>query len=237
MEIEFKSTRLQVDEWGKTNLSEKDIVETGHPTSASWEEVFECVLLPEEVQDLRILDVGAGASDAVSKLLELGADAYAIDPRYKSKSTLRGQVKSYNQSMDMESKNRRNQSLERFSDSIKDNPERYIEASTTCIPFPDDFFDIVYSRIAVTYYLDIDRAIFSRAVNECIRVTKPGGTVRLFPYMDEEPAWPVEVNDLRLRNEREVVDQLKKDPKVKDVTEVEVNINNLVWRLLIIEKA
>lgn len=235
MGIEFRQIRLQADEQGKTNLAVRDLEGVAQPTSASWEEVFECVLMPKEVKGLRILDVGAGASDAVNKLLELGAEAYAIDPRYRSRSDLKGRVKKHNVLKD--NKLRRNEALESFMDSIKSSPERYLEASATDLPFPDNFFDIVYSRIAITTYLDVDRDIFSNAVEECIRVTKTGGSIRFFPYMDVEPGWPTEINELRLNNEREVVNRLKNDSRIRDISEADVNSNGLAWKTLIIEKA
>ncbi len=235
MGIEFRQIHLQADEQGKTNLAVKDLEGVAQPTSASWEEVFECVLMPSDVKGLRILDVGAGASDAVCKLLELGAEAYAIDPRYRSRADLKGRVKKHNKLVS--NKLRRNEALESFMESAKSRPERYLEASATEIPFPDNFFDIVYSRIAVTSYLDVDRDIFSNAVEECIRVAKTGGSIRFFPYMDVEPGWPPEVNELRIDNEREVVNRLKKDSRIKGISEEDVNINGLADKTLIIEKA
>ncbi len=236
MSPEFRQIRLNADENGVTNLDLKDLEGVAQPTSPSWEEVFTSVLIPEEVNGLKILDVGAGASDAVKRLSDLGADAYAIDPRYRSRSDLKGLVRKHNKVLEGEDSARREQALESFMESIKNTPERYKTASATDIPFTNDFFDIVYSRIAVTYYLDVDRDIFSKAVSECIRVTKPGGSIRFFPYREAEPAWPEIVNDLRLNNEYEIFDKISRDPNISSLKEVDVTIRGLPWKTLVLEK-
>src|SRR3989344_2740458 len=49
--------------------------------------------LPESLDGVRILDIGAGASDITARFIELGAVAYAVDPRYRSRSDLKGKAR------------------------------------------------------------------------------------------------------------------------------------------------
>ncbi len=200
-------------------LTERGI-EKAPTSSEPWEDIFETVQFPEDIRGLRILDVGAGASDAVAHLLELGADAYAIDPIFKSRADLKGKARNNNRLLPFskEQRMRRNNALESFMDSLKDQPERYRTASATQIPFRDNFFDIVYSISAVLGYLDLDREVLLKGVSECLRVAKPGGRVVFAPYL-ARPLFPGPVNDLRIDNEKQMIKWLNGDPKVQHITE------------------
>jgi ubiquinone/menaquinone biosynthesis C-methylase UbiE len=70
----------------------------------------------------------------------------------------------------------------RFTDSIKQNPERYKAGFASSLPFEDDFFDVVYSINSVLGYVDVDSAVLLRSVSEFIRVTKAGGRIILCPF-------------------------------------------------------
>lgn len=239
MSLENGFSNSQRDRFGISGFTEEYLLEIAVPSGASFREITECILLPERVEGLRILDVGAGASDATAELLRFGADAYAIDPLFRSKSELRGKVKKHNRLVvdKTDLKIERANAIERFAQSIKKNPERYVQASATSIPFEENFFDIVYSRIAILPYLDFDIEILTQAIQECLRVTKPGGSIRLFPYMYEEIGWPEEVNNWRLIIEKRVTAWLEKNKSVSSVTDESLNIRGLDWRLLVIQKA
>ncbi len=203
-------------------ITERDIGIKAHPSAEPWEDIFESVQFPEDVVGLTILDIGAGASDATARLVELGADAYAIDPLYKSGSDLKGKVRTQNRVVlySKEDKMRRNEALERFMSSFKNEPDRYKTASATRIPYPDDTFDIVYSISAVFGYLDVDLQILLKAVSECLRVTKPEGRIVFAPYMKRQLAWPSFVNDLRIDNENKMLTWFNSNPQVGKVREV-----------------
>jgi len=238
MSHEFASIRLQVDQVGKTNLSEKDIAtKIAHPSAASWKEVFDAVIIPKQVKDLKVLDVGAGASSATSRLLGMGADAYAIDPAYQDMSSLNSYMRFANSHFEGNVQRARIMATRRFNKSVKASSERYIEAFATSIPFTEDYFDIVFSRITILGYLDIDSFILKEAVDECIRATKPGGTIRLFPFKDIEPKWPAEVNTVRLRNNDNLYESLNTDSRVAKVSATTVNLRGVDRKTLIIDKA
>ena len=217
-------------------ITERDIGAKAHPSAEPWEDIFESVQFPEDLRGLTILDVGAGASDATARLVELGADAYALDPLYKSTSDLKGKVRIQNKIplYSKDAKKRRHEALERFMASFKNEPERYKTASATQIPFPDDTFDIVYSVAAVLRYLDLDLQILLKAVSECLRVAKPGGRISFAPYMQRHISWPGFINDLRIDNEKKMLGWFNSNPQVTHVREVG---EELFKTLVIIKKS
>lgn len=155
-------------------------------SSGTWQRTRETLDFPEDVSGMRILDIGAGGSDLTAKLLEDGADAYAVDPLYKSRSDVKGKARL--QLEHIQSHGDRNyyrqslEALERFSESIKGNPDRYKIAFATNLPFPDNYFDLVFSSAAILGYLDIDYELLLKSTQEALRVTKPCGKVQLWPY-------------------------------------------------------
>ncbi len=225
--------------YGLTNLSEIDILNLTPPTGANWQEVFNCVLIPEKVLELRILDVGAGTSDAVSKLLELGADAYALDPQYRNRAQLRSVLsrsikKTFSENREL--LRLRKEALSSFNQSIKGNPERYIEGFATDIPFQDNYFDIVYSRVAILSYLDVDTNLLNKAIDECLRVIKPGGSLRLFPFKGNNPANPKEIEIMRSINNQRLLQRLRRIDIVDNVEIVSIPTSFDDGKTLVIQK-
>ena len=80
--------------------------------------------------------------------------------------------------------------------------------------FPDNYFDIVYSAAAILIYQDIDMNILRSIVEECLRVTKPGGSIRLYPFMQSSESHEQTVNSARLRNNYKLVEEMTKNPRV-----------------------
>ncbi len=237
MSIEHKGVNLQVDLEGHTNLSEETIAQSiASPTGTSWEDVFKCVLLPKKVSGLKILDVGGGGSDATCELLERGAEAYSIDPAYRNMKSLVNNLEIGNAFLDSETREIRARVLDRFIQSTRENPGSYIEGLASMIPFSDGYFDVVFSRIAVLFYLDVDSKILEQSVDEMLRATNSGGTIRLFPFMDEEPTWQGEVNDLRIRNNEMLLENLKRNSEVKQVYVNDASKTLGDWKTLVIKK-
>src|SRR5438045_562160 len=65
------------------------------PTARPWDVVRALVPFPSELRGATVIDVGAGGSDAVAALLAAGADAYAVDPRYRSAAGLVRDANAY----------------------------------------------------------------------------------------------------------------------------------------------
>jgi ubiquinone/menaquinone biosynthesis C-methylase UbiE len=212
-----KPTQIPGD--GRIDLTEDELSKSVPPSALPWARAGEFVQLPADVKGLAVLDVGAGASDITAILMERGADAYAIDPKYRKKSEINDMIKAHLRSgqYDMPTRMTINQTLLKWTASIAKTPDRYKATSATHLPFADNFFDIVFSIDTLTAFLDVDRGILMQSVQECLRVTKPGGRVTFSPFQDIQPIWPPAINALRLRNDEHLLNWLKTNPDVESV--------------------
>jgi ubiquinone/menaquinone biosynthesis C-methylase UbiE len=95
----------------------------------------------------KILDIGAGkgmVADRVLKASKGGAEVYAVEPNGK-----------------------RVASMKRDFPAIKSSV-----AGAESLPFPDSYFDKVYTTMALHHFSDLDRAL-----REIVRVLKQGGSL------------------------------------------------------------
>ena len=106
----------------------------------------------------RVLDVGCGMGIGVSRLAEDGYDAYGIDLPH----------------------------LSRFWSQEKNDPEHFLCCDASRLPFPDEFFDVIYSLGVIEHIgtelghctLSNDyREMRQYYANEILRVTKPNGRI------------------------------------------------------------
>ncbi|TKJ42537.1 hypothetical protein CEE37_02285 [candidate division LCP-89 bacterium B3_LCP] len=108
----------------------------------------------------RVLDVGCGVGRGITRLLEGGYDAYGID--------LLG--------------------LSRYWREVGNDPNHFFCCDSTRLPFPDGFFDLVYSTGVIEHigttdgkstlaanYLESRRQYAA----EILRVTRPGGRIMI----------------------------------------------------------
>lgn len=70
-----------------------------------------------------------------------------------------------------------------FFSGLDQGDDYYIPAVAGQLPFRDDTFDITFSLQTISFFLIKDRDVFLNAVQEAVRVTKLGGTVRLQPWL------------------------------------------------------
>lgn len=199
MALDRELRELFEQSYATERMISEDTLVTAYP----WLEIGLRIKLPDTVSELRILDVGGGGSDATASFLDLGAEAYAIDPVYKSTADLKGKVRhtwkvmreNDGDAMAKLSQLLQEDALDRCIKSIKQNRDHYRTDSATSITFPDDFFDIVFSSRCVTTHLSSNYQVFSTAVSECLRVTKPGGSVQFFPWRFTHNDAPDDITD------------------------------------------
>lgn len=165
--------------------TEAQILQVTPVSSVSWREGLQLLRFPKSVRGLKTLDIGCGASDVTARLLAMGADAYAIDPRVRNLSEIR--TKALDQVAHMRAHGgdtwkHEQEALYTFLRSVKKYPKRYRPSYASSLPFHDNFFDVVFSLNAVTGYLDCDINLLLRVTRECLRVTKPGRTVQYAPF-------------------------------------------------------
>lgn len=217
-------------------------------TSAkSFEDISKYIDIPEEVVDLRFLDIGAGGSDFTATLLERGADAYAVDHLYSSRSDLKGRMKKFFEASKKRGSTwlpKQEKAFERFYESIKNNPQRYKDASAEDLPFLNNYFDHVISVTCIGQYLDSNKNSLFTSLAEAIRVTKPEGMIQIFPFQDEyiPILFPDQVQqrayeafyEARQFNQRTLLGELQKNPKIDyDIMPTTEHANS---KLVIIKK-
>lgn len=163
------------------------------PSAMPEAEYTVAICFPKTMQGLRILDVGAGQSGCVSWCASRGADAYGIDPRYgdlerldidtdRSLEDIRKKFlrdfghdwESYRASIEY--------SRRRFREHLQADGDHYKEAFAGNLPFPDNWFDFVYSINCITHGLDLEYSVFGKAVQETMRVLKSGCEMQTYPF-------------------------------------------------------
>lgn len=123
-------------------------------------------------QGKKILDVGAGVSDFTAKLLEKGADAYAVDYGYKDLDAYIARISHWRAEG------------QRFLRLVQANPQRYVYGLAHDLPFAADTFDAVTSYFGIIGAMDKDVEVAQSCMDEAIRVLKPGGILQVGPLFD-----------------------------------------------------
>jgi SAM-dependent methyltransferase len=169
------------------------------PTARPWSVVAALIPFDVEVAGTTIVDVGAGGSNAVAALLDAGANAFAIDPRYRSWPALERECSAYferhealgrlPQAREASAKPIAQQraAFRAFAASFHDprHAGRYRAAVATNLPFPAESVDLVYSLDCITQYLDRRFELLTAAVEEALRVLRSGGRLVLAPFRDD----------------------------------------------------
>ncbi|OMF21674.1 methylase [Paenibacillus sp. FSL H8-0548] len=175
-------------------------------TCRSYEEYVRMFdLLPEDMENGRLLDVAAGGSSFTAEANARGYSAYAVDPRYgagikewiqeatEEIETSTAKLAKLQENFDWSyyeslEKHRagRVASIERFAAHVLDaeHQERYIDGKLPELPFADDSFSLVLCSHFMFLYADqFGPEFHTKAVLELMRVCKPGGQIRIYPLV------------------------------------------------------
>jgi SAM-dependent methyltransferase len=169
------------------------------PTARPWSVVAALIDFPQSVAGLTIVDVGSGGSDAVATLLEAGALAFGVDPRYRSLDDLVREVTLYFRTQEAlgqlpaarEASARpiaaQRAAFRRLVTSFQSarTARHYLPAIATRLPFPSASVDLVYSLDCITQYLDREYDSLIAAVQEGLRILRAGGRLALVPFRDD----------------------------------------------------
>lgn len=154
---------------------------------------------PEDTRGKRVLDLGSGLSDFVMRSNEAGGFTVGIDTAYASLEELEERGRSYVGYIgaldDPANVVRNRRTMERALADIRENPQRYIGASTLSLPFPNNTFDIVISNCFLTSSAGSGAEYVEATVLEALRVIQRGGTLNLGPNNIEvrDGVWAKEV--------------------------------------------
>ncbi len=169
------------------------------PTARPWATVAALIPFPSWLAGQTIVDVGAGGSDAVATLLAAGANAFGVDPRYRSFPALVRDVAAYFAAHEAVGQMpqshepsahpiaRQRAAFQHFAASFQDrrSAAHYRAAVATQLPFATDSTDFVYSLDCITQYLDREYELLVAAVLEALRVLRSGGRLVLVPFRDD----------------------------------------------------
>lgn len=152
-----------------------------------------------------VLDVAGGGSSFTAHLRGIGIEAYAADPFYAglteqviadaekeievSSAKIAASAGSYDWSFygsPEQHRKLREQSLMRFAEDFRSEGarERYVAASLPSLPFADNAFSLVVCSHFLFLYADaFDERFHTAAIEELLRVLKPGGQLRIYPLV------------------------------------------------------
>ena len=136
-----------------------------------------------------IVDLASGASPLVASLATDGADAYGVDRIYSNPIQLQKELQILiprilatfppGQRAEVESIMQR--SLAEFIRSYGAEGHRYLSDWLTKLSLPDSFADMTVSLNGISDLAE-NSDVFSQAISEALRITKPGGTFTMAPY-------------------------------------------------------
>lgn len=219
------------------STSEKEYVQHGVAmTCRSFQEYVDMFqLTPGLLSKGEILDVAGGASSFVADACRKGYFATAVDPLYDESpqsiahlgererqevvEKLAGLLDVYDWAYYGSLERHveiREQSLSRFLEDYSNGQaqSRYVIGRLPQLPFPDNNFALVLSsHFLFLYEEQFDAAFHTAAIRELIRVTAPGGEIRLYP-----------LSSLRRRTYAHldtIVEDLRRDSRVFEVSFVD----------------
>src|SRR5688572_13448673 len=152
------------------------------------------VELPTHLNGQSILDIGAGTSTTAMDFVGSGARLIALDLRFRSVDEVRSSsgdyfncyksnladpvLKQHNPMLQAVYDGDKADSTRFFKDFVGTSQGVYVAGDLWHLPFADKSFDFVFSvRCLSDCFVDSD--VFLEAVDEALRVAKPGSTIQI----------------------------------------------------------
>jgi len=220
-------------------------------TCRSFEEYENMFMLDERLfKRGKVLDVASGGSSFVAELTKKGYAATAVDPLYKlsvgemnklgnkeielasqrlEKVKHSYEWKSYG-SLDSHNEIRRH-SFHQFINSYKQDimKEKYIPASLPSLPFDNDTFSLILcNHFLFLYQEQFDLTFHLEAIEEMIRITEKGGSIRIYPIVDFKYQMYPQLDEL--------MDSLKKQDVCSKICETNFRFLPSAYHFLQIDK-
>jgi ubiquinone/menaquinone biosynthesis C-methylase UbiE len=195
---------------------EKQIAQESFSSAFPSEGAFTYIDFPKDVRGLTIVDIGSGASTATLELQKQGANAIAIDYRYKNLKEVKRSIDRYLSStipsadrrmmVEVREYNRQmRNSMRAFFHAHENREIQLVAASAGSLPFKNESVDLIFSIQCITRFLIKDKDVFINAVSEAIRVLRPEGQLQLHPWISTVYEW----NKKERRNAWELTAYLK----------------------------
>lgn len=106
-------------------------------------------------------------------------------------------------------------SFEMLRIAVSKNKRFYAQATAGVLPFPDEEFDMAVTIATLHHFAD--HALITRAIDEMLRITRPGGYVLIWDHNPRNPYWkilmkrvPQDSGDERLISHQEILGILAK---------------------------
>lgn len=216
------------------------LADTSPVSGNRWEDLVEFYDLPR-LRYTKILDICAGESNFVPWLRRKGAQAFALDLGYSNPEKLHEKRKddliqySIHEGIDASTLDRDKLATDAqtrdFQRSFQEHPDYYVAGSAHSLPFRNSSFDFVTSFYGIFGVLDKDSGLLSLAVEEAIRIMKPGGQIQIGPAIVTEYG----LSSGQVRNQTQLIESLKERSDLTVTTPVSFYRGNATGLLRIIK--
>ncbi|WP_138753271.1 class I SAM-dependent methyltransferase [Paenibacillus sinopodophylli] len=175
-------------------------------TCRSYEEYVRMFdLLPEDLVRGEVLDVAAGGSSFTAEANARGYSANAVDPRYDAGieqwiaeaeqeiGTSTDKLAKLQERFDWsyygtveQHRTGRESSIERFKASVLNEEHRHLYKAGRLpkLPYADDRFSLILcSHFMFLYASQFGPEFHIEAIKELMRISKPGGQIRIYPLI------------------------------------------------------
>ncbi len=204
---------------GFIGTTPKELTEQAYVSAMDFRSWNKNIVFPQDVGGLRILDIGSGGSNSSLLLREKGAIVVALDPRHKDLPSLKRFVDKYisDRFSDSEitvdqntqsgelwiakyelgvNKRRTIKAFDEFLNQANAG-EGNVAGTAEALPFLDNSFDFIFSHDCISRIHVHNFEMFIQAIQEGLRVLKPGKEFQIGPWAAYGPAVSAEIDTVQ----------------------------------------